>query len=123
MTFEFSRKGDHAMAKEKEKTSKDGSPEGKVNKSEEIRAAFRENPKASANEVITKLKEKGIKVGAPLVYFVKKKMKGQKRRVAREKAVEAGVVNPVKLVLGIRSLAQEAGGIGNLKKIVDAMAE
>ena len=102
----------------KGKASKD-----EVNKSEEIRNLIRANPKIQTREIIDQLGQRGIVVKSPLVYLIRGKMKKQKRRAVREKVVQTGAANPVKLVLTIRSLAHEAGGIANLKKIVDAMAE
>jgi hypothetical protein len=40
-----------------------------------------------------------------------------------KRMTEAGVSNPVDLILKVRSLAEAAGGIRKLKQLVDALAE
>lgn len=96
----------------------------KVTKSAAIRDALTANPKASAKEIVAILGAKGIKVQVPLVYFIK-----SKSRHAKQKQKQASIAasyqnsNPITLIRGIKKLAQEAGGITNLKKFVDALAE
>ena len=36
---------------------------------------------------------------------------------------EAGMANPVELILEVRKLAAKAGGVRSLKKLVDLLAE
>ncbi len=67
-----------------------------VNKSQSIRAFFKQNPTAHAKEVVTGLGEKGITVTESHVYVVQGKMKLKKLRKAKDKAAtESG---PWKLV-------------------------
>jgi hypothetical protein len=98
-----------------------------VNKSQEIRDVLKLNPKAKSKEVIAALAERGIKVAPSLVYMVKSQMKRKVRRQKRDLATSTskamGIANPVDLILRVKSLAQEAGGIARLKKLVDVMAE
>ncbi len=67
-----------------------------INKSEVIRAYFRQNPTALAKEVVTALGEKGVSVTESHVYVVKGKMKLTKRRQAKAKAAANGTPAPVK---------------------------
>jgi len=98
-----------------------------VNKSEEIRTALKENPKAKSREIIDVLAAKGIKVAPSLVYMVKSQMKRKQRRQKRELATTTskalGIANPVDLILRVKALAGEAGGIRRLKQLVDVLAE
>jgi|SRR5581483_833465 len=98
-----------------------------VNKSEEIRNILKANIKMPVREVVSTLAAKGITVNAGLVYFVKNKMKRARRRASRAQAVEvgrkAGIGNPAELVLRVRALAVEAGGLNNLKHLVEVLAE
>lgn len=98
-----------------------------VNKSAEIRAILEKNPKTPAKEITASLAGKGIKVSQNLIYFIKAKMGAKRRKAKRLKAAaagkNAGMANPVQLVLKVRSLAAEAGGIRNLKQLVDVLAE
>jgi hypothetical protein len=100
-----------------------------LNKSEEIRKLFRENPKLSAREVVQTLAGRGITVGDTLVYFVKGKMKGRRGRrkkarqmVAKVAAVTNGV-DPVATILKVKGLATDLGGLKKLKALVDALSE
>lgn len=98
-----------------------------VNKSSEIRAILEKNPKTPAKEIVATLSAKGIKVSQNLIYLIKAKTGAKRRKAKRQKAVaagkSAGMTNPVQLVLRVRSLATEAGGIRNLKQLVDVLAE
>jgi hypothetical protein len=92
-----------------------------TNKSEAVREALAENPKAGSREIIAKLAEKGVKVAPTLVYYVKSKQNQARRRAKRAKVVATG--NPVELVLRVKDIAREVGGIKNLKQLVDLLAE
>lgn len=100
---------------------------GKINKSAKIREIHAQNPKAKTKEIVEILGQKGLSVHPNLVYLVLSKMRGRKRRQKRLQAIEnsrkAGVTNPVELILRVRSVAMEAGGIRKLKALVDALAE
>jgi hypothetical protein len=96
----------------------------KINKSELIREALAANPKSSAKEIVEYLGTKGIKVQVPLVYFIKSKSR-HKQQMQKRATIAASYKNsnPITLIRGIRKLANEAGGIANLKTFVDALAE
>jgi len=103
------------------KKSEDG-----INKSAEIRGLLKANPKAKSKDIVNELAARGINVTSTLVYMVKthekKKRKAQKRQMAVGK-VDKSVANPVDLVIRVKKLAAEAGGINRLKQLVDALAE
>lgn len=97
-------------------------------KSDSIRDALKVNPSASVKDVVAVLAGQGVKVSAGQVYVVKrtagKKAKRKKRRVlATSKAAAAGVPNPVALILSVRKVALEAGGMRMLKQLVDTLSE
>jgi hypothetical protein len=98
-----------------------------TNKSEAIRELLAQQPAASVREIVSTLGQKGIKVRPTLVYFIRSKQRQQTRRQKRQRAAEnsarAGVADPVKLILAVKSLAQDAGGMRHLKQLVDALAE
>jgi hypothetical protein len=98
-----------------------------VNKSQEIRDALKLNPKAKSSEIVAALAAKGIKIANSLVYMVKSQMKHKQRRQKRELAASTskalGIANPVDLILKVKGLAADAGGIRKLKQLVDVMAE
>ena len=106
------------------KTAEDGQP---VNKSQAIRDVLAADPKLGTKDVIARLAEQGVKVGPPLVYFIKSKQNQAKRRAKRERVAEssrqAGSKNPVEIVLRVKDLSREVGGIKNLKMLVDLLAE
>lgn len=97
------------------------------NKSEAIREALAQNPKALTKEIVLQLAEKGIRVQPSLVYMVKSKQQKRQRRARREKerltSTRTGSADPIALVLKTKALGEEAGGIKNLKMLVDLLAE
>ena len=108
----------------KKAPSENGTP---VNKSQAIRDFLKGSPKAGTKEIVAGLAEKGIKVGPPLVYLIRSKTNHAKRRANRKRFDESsgrsGKVNPVELFVKVRDLSREVGGIQNLKKLVDLLAE
>ena len=100
---------------------------GKVNKSQAIRDLFAQDPKMDSKTVIETLAGKGIKVSPTMVYYVRSKMKQARRKEKRERVAassrETGAANPVEVVLRVKDLAREVGGIANLKQLVDLLAE
>ena len=106
---------------------KDASESGKVNKSQAIRDILATNPHAASKDIIAQLAEQGIRVSAAMVYYIKSKSRQAKRRAKREKvaASSRGMIakNPVEIVLRVKDLAREVGGISHLKQLVDLLAE
>jgi len=102
---------------------------GKVNKSQAIRELLEQNPQVKAREVVDRLGQKGIEVKPGLVYMIKgrlaqmKSHKGRKAaRVARA-SEKTGIADPIALIVKVKSLAKEAGGIDNLKALVTVLAD
>jgi len=100
---------------------------GAVNKSELIREQLGRDPKMPVKDIVAMLGQRGVKVQPSLVYFLKSKMKRQRRKQARAKAVQsgqrAGISNAADLVLKVKALAHEAGGLTNLKNLVNVLAD
>ncbi len=98
-----------------------------ASKSEAIRGVLAQNPKFTSREIIARLAERGIKVSTTMVYYVRSKQKQASRRAKRERVAESsrqtGIKNPVELVLRVKDLAREVGGIRHLKQLVDLLAE
>ena len=103
------------------------SGDGSLNKSQEVRDALARNPTAKPKEIVAELAASGIKVTTGLVYMIKSVSKKKKRRkkLAAAAAISATTpsVDPVKLILKVRDLAREAGGLRYLKQLVDVLAE
>lgn len=103
----------------------------KVNKSAAIRAICADNPKIPVRLVVEELAKDGIKVSANLVYFVlggargKAKGKaGRKRRAvaAGERASQkTGTAYPLSVITDAISLAERAGGLANLKRLIEVL--
>ena len=108
------------MAKRKE----NGEP---VNKSAAIRQMLAENPKAPVREIVSLLAQRRIRVQPTLVYYIRSKERHQARQQRRQRVAatsqRTGIANPVELVLKAKQLGREAGGIHNLKQLIDALAE
>jgi hypothetical protein len=108
-------------------SKKGGSSGAGLNKSDAIREVLAQNPGAGPKDVVTLLAGRGIKVAPSLVYFIKSKAKQAQRKQKRARVAAAsertGTGNPVEVVLRVKDLAREVGGIGNLKILVDLLAE
>jgi hypothetical protein len=100
---------------------------GKVNRSQAIREFLAANPKADSKAVIAALAERGVTVSQTMVYYIRSKQKQAKRKARRERVAESsrtsGAANPVEIVLRVKDLAKEVGGVKNLKQLVDLLAE
>lgn len=97
------------------------------NKSQAIREAFAADPRADSKTVIARVAEKGLTVTPTMVYYIRSKM-GQASRKAKRDRVAASsrgmaAANPVDLVIRVKDLAREVGGIAHLKQLVDLLAE
>ena len=108
----------------KSSSAADGKP---VNRSEAVREALAQNPKAGSREVISLLATKGVKVSPTLVYYVKSKQNQARRRAKRAEVAatskRTATTDPVELVMRVKQLSAEVGGIRNLKMLVDLLAE
>src|SRR4051794_8732590 len=100
---------------------------GKVNKSQAIRDLFAQDPKMESKAVIDKLAAGGVKVSPTMVYYIRSKLKLAGRKAKRERVAASSrltaVKNPVELVIRVKNLAREVGGIKHLKQLVDLLAE
>jgi hypothetical protein len=98
-----------------------------VDKSAAVREILEKNPKTPAKQIIAALGQKGIKISEAYVYMLKSRAKARGRKEKREKAVaasrSAGLADPIELISGIKTLAQKAGGMRTLKKLVDLLVE
>ena len=98
-----------------------------VNKSQAIRDLFAEAPTVDSKTVIARLGERGVKVTPTMVYYVRSKLRQANRKAKRERVAassrQSGAGNPVEVVLRVKDLAREVGGIRHLKQLVDLLAE
>ena len=112
------------MSKSTTSSSSNGTP---INKSDAIREELAKNPKAGSKAIIAALAERGIKVAPSLIYFVKSKGNQAKRKARRVEAEaegrRIGAANPLELVIRVKNLAREVGGMKSLKQLVDLLAE
>jgi hypothetical protein len=111
----------------KSKTNGEAGDGKSVNKSAAIREVIAQRPQARSKEIIALLAEKGVKVRPTLVYYIKSKENHHKREEKRKRAAEtskkSGAGSPVELILKVRDLAKQAGGMRYLKQLVDILAE
>src|SRR5579871_2163261 len=102
--------------------SGDGKP---VNKSAAIREMIAQHPQAKSQEIVALLGKEGLRVQPSLVYYIKSKQRQQKRRQKRQRVAETsqntGTSNPVELILKVKGLARDAGGIKKLQQLVNAL--
>lgn len=96
-------------------------------RSQAVRQALEQNPEASSKEIIARLASRGIKVAPTLVYYVKSKQSQARRKEKRARVAATsrgtGTPNPVEMVIRVKELARELGGVQNLKLLVDLLAE
>jgi hypothetical protein len=96
-------------------------------RSQAVREALRQSPKAGSKEIIAQLAGRGIKVSPTLVYYVKSKQNQARRKEKRARVAATtrgtGTPNPVEMVVRVKELARELGGVQNLKMLVDLLAE
>jgi hypothetical protein len=112
------------MAKAKPNANQNS--EGRGTKSAAIRELLTQDPKMPVNDVVATLAGRNVKVNSNLVYYVKGRMKTHQRRQQRRQAAEAGQRfgdDPVAMVRRVKALADQVGGIKNLKQLVDLLAE
>jgi len=103
----------------------------RINKSQAVRDELMRNPKMKCAQIVELLASKGIKVSGNLVYLIKSKAKQRAKMIRHERYVaqtrEAKMTMPqtdaIRLIVGVRSLSNEAGGIRHLKQLVDSMAK
>jgi arginine repressor len=90
-------------------------------KSQAVRELLKQDANMKTRDIVAALAEKGMKIRSSTVYMIKARMRRNRRRQA-VRAAGNDKVNAVHLVLKIKGLAAEAGGINNLKQLVDALA-
>jgi hypothetical protein len=101
------------------------------NKSEEVRQLLKANPKITSTEAVAKLAEKDIKISPGLFYYVKGQIRGRTARRSKVQKAAARVIetrtnstaNAVDIVLRVKGLASEVGGMHKLKELIDALSE
>ena len=102
-----------------------------VNRSQAIRDLLKEKPDIKANDAVTALAEKGITIKTSLFYIVKGKVAGSKKRRRKNTKAAVKIVaastsgngDALGVILKIKKLAAELGGIGALKSLVDVLSE
>jgi hypothetical protein len=95
----------------------------KSTKAAAIREELAKHPKASAKEVQATLAGRGIKVHVNHIYLIKHAAKRKARKAKRAALRNAGHTNPVELIVDVRRVAEQAGGLQRLKELVDVLAE
>jgi hypothetical protein len=109
------------------KSNRGSNGKEKINMSQAIRDMMDEHPRAKSKEIMSLLADKGIRVQPSLVYFIRgqrRHRKGKQRRARfAETSRQIGSINPVEMVVKLKGLAESVGGLKNLKRLVDALAE
>lgn len=101
-----------------------------TNKSQAIRDLYAKNPKLPVQHAVELLARAGITVSPNLVYFVlgglkgkAKRKTGQRRRTvaARRGGDKTGMSDPVAVIVDLKVLAERAGGLANLKRLIEVL--
>src|SRR5947209_4634324 len=87
----------------------------RLNKSAMIREVLAQNPKAGSKEIVAQLAQRGVKVAPTLVYYIKSKRNQVARKAKRQRAADKsgwrGPGNPLDLIVKVKALAGQSGGI------------
>lgn len=104
-----------------------------VNKSQAVRDLYAKNPKMPVRLAVESLAKQGIKIAPSQVYFVLGGMKGKakRRKGEQRRAVAAnhkagnktGMTDPIEILADLKALAERAGGMGNLKRLIEVLAD
>ena len=100
-----------------------------INMSQEIRNLIIEYHKMKAKEIVASLAKRGIAVKEGLVYFIKGQTKGRKGRKRKADdmiatvAATTGTTDALSVILKVKGLANQVGGLKKLKAIIDALSE
>ncbi|OAI38701.1 hypothetical protein AYO40_01720 [Planctomycetaceae bacterium SCGC AG-212-D15] len=91
-----------------------------TSKSAAIREILSKDPTTLTSEIASKLG-----VSPTLVYLVKSKM-GRKSRRAKHRAIastnKVGMTNPVEMIVELKKLAEQIGGMKNLARLCEVLA-
>jgi hypothetical protein len=102
---------------------------GGPNKSAAVRELLTQNPKSPVKEILDTMAGKGMKVTPNLVYFLRARMRADKRKLARQKTAPSlsssnlHKSNTVELVRKVKLLAGELGGLKRLKELTEILAD
>lgn len=100
-----------------------------VNKSQAIREMLHQHPEAKAKEIAALLAQRRIDVRPSMIYVVKGKLAQMKHHKARKAerltnaSQKTGSADPIALIVKVKELAREAGGMTNLQRLVTVLAD
>jgi hypothetical protein len=101
-----------------------------TNKSQAIRDLYAKNPKLPVQHAVELLARAGTTVSPNLVYFVlgglkggAKRKTGQRRRAvaAQRGGNKTGMSDPIAIIVDLKALAVQAGGMANLKRLIEVL--
>jgi hypothetical protein len=92
-------------------------------KSAAVRELLEKNPKMPVSEIVSTLAARRIKITPNLVYSLKTKAQTTGRTRSVRVGRNGGMASPAQLVLKVKELAVEAGGMSNLKELVEVLTE
>ena len=97
----------------------------KHNKSQAVRDLLTANPKMTTKEIVGAMSAKGMKISPNLVYLIKSKGRSKTRRQKRARFNEAAksMSTPLDVIIQLKSLSDNVGGLKNLKKLVDLLVD
>lgn len=100
----------------------------RLNTSQAIRQVLEQHPKAKAREIVDLLAQQHIEVNPALVYMIKGRLTqmnshNRRRAAHRQARQKTGSTNPIKLIIKIKELASDAGGMENLRNLVSVLCD
>jgi hypothetical protein len=97
-----------------------------VSMSQHIRDVLSENPSMTGPEIIAALAKRGVTAKPALVYYVKARFRARKRRQTRQTVANVvssnGSLDPLRVIIKVKGLALEVGGMSKLKELVEALS-
>ncbi len=92
-------------------------------KSAAIREMLQQDPTLPVREIVSTLAGRGIRVTPNLIYRIKVKARSSRQKQAAQVGRNGGTTNPAQLVLRVKELAAQAGGMNQLKELVEVLAD
>jgi hypothetical protein len=95
-----------------------------------IRDLFAKNPSIKAKEIVDTLATQGVKVTSGLVYLVKGKLAGGKKKAAKPTTATPSKATPaashgdaLATIMKVKKVAEEIGGLKTLRALVEVLSE
>ena len=97
----------------------------RVNKTQAIKDALTQNPKASPKEISAMLSGRGLRISAIYVSNIKTKLRAKKKKQTRKKATQSTTKDQVSIsgLVKAKRMADEMGGVEKAKEMLETLTK